>query len=262
MSAAELTPADLDDQGRADLRRLILTLADTKRMLGIRYSDWLLGAPSIEAGIAASGMAQDEWGHARLLYALLKDLGEDPMPVEHDRAPEAYASCDALDAEAGDWADVVAFMAVVDAALTVLLEGFAEGAYGPAGARAGKMIAEEGFHRDMAAAWTRRLAAGSAEARARVAAACAAVLPRTLAWMAADDAAATRLADAGILPSADALLGRFAELHGPVLAAAGVDLPTPDRSDWDAERGRGPGHPGLEAVERARGDLNRELFVE
>ena len=52
-------------------------------------------------------MAQDEWGHARLLYALLKDFGEDPVPVEHDREPEAYASCDALDAPADDWADVV-----------------------------------------------------------------------------------------------------------------------------------------------------------
>jgi 1,2-phenylacetyl-CoA epoxidase catalytic subunit len=129
VSAAPLGPADLDATLQADLRRLILTLADTKRLLGIRYSDWLLGAPSIEAGIAASGMAQDEWGHARLLYALLKDLGEDPTPVEHDRAPEAYANCDALDAPADDWADVVALMAVVDSALTVLLEAFAEGAY-------------------------------------------------------------------------------------------------------------------------------------
>ena len=57
---------DLDGTGISALRRLILTLADSKRMMGIRYSDWLLGAPSIEAGIAVSSMAQDEWGHARL----------------------------------------------------------------------------------------------------------------------------------------------------------------------------------------------------
>lgn len=247
---------------QADLRRLILTLADTKRILGIRYSDWLLGAPSIEAGIAASGMTQDEWGHARLLYALLKDFGEDPAPVEHDREPSEYASCDALDASAEDWADVVAFMAVVDNALTLLLEGFAEGSYEPAAGRAGKMIAEEGFHGEMAAAWVRRLASGSSEARSRVAAACAAQLPRTLAWMAPDDESGRRLAEAGIIPSAEVMLQRFADRHGALLAGAGVDLPDPDRSGWDPARGRGPGHPGLEAVERARGDLNRELFVE
>lgn len=252
----------LDPALQAAVRRLVLGLADTKRILGIRYSDWLLGAPSIEAGIAASGMAQDEWGHARLLYALLKDFDEDPMPVEHDRAPDAYASCDPLDAEAGDWADLVGFMAVVDAATTVVLESFAEGAYEPAAGRAGKMIAEEAFHGDMARAWVRRLAAGSPEARERIVAACAAALPRTLAWMAPDDDAARLLTEAGILAPAEALLERFAERHGPTLAAAGVVLPAPDRSGWDADRARGPGHPGLEAVERARGDRNRDLFVE
>ncbi|MEK9499651.1 1,2-phenylacetyl-CoA epoxidase subunit PaaC [Gaopeijia maritima] len=261
MSGA-LNAADLDDTLRADLRRLIVSLADTKRILGIRYSDWLLGAPSIETGIAASGMTQDEWGHARLLYALLKDFDEDPGPVEHDRDPSAYACCDALDAPADDWADVVAFMAVVDNALTIVLEGLAEGTYEPASGRASKMIAEEGFHGEMAAAWVRRLAAGSVEARQRVAAACAGVLPRTLAWMAPDDEPARRLAEAGILPAAETMLARFTERHGALLAGAGVDMPEPDRSDWDGARGRGPGHPGLEAVERARGDRNRELFVE
>lgn len=257
-----LKPEDLDEALKSDLKRLILCLADSKRLLGIRYSDWLLGAPSIEAGIAASGMAQDEWGHARLMYALVKDLGEDPMPLEYDRPPEAYCNCDALDAPAEDWADVVALMAVVDGALTVLLEAFAEGSYEPASGRAGKMIAEEAFHRDMASAWVRRLASGSPDARARLVEACSSRLPRTLAWMGADDEAAGRLADAGILPSASEIVRRFTELHGATFAAAGIAMPDPDRSGWDAERGRGPGHPGMEAVERARGDLNRELFVE
>jgi 1,2-phenylacetyl-CoA epoxidase catalytic subunit len=63
--------AALPDGARPLLRSLILTLADTKRLLGIRYSDWMLGAPTLETGIAASSMAQDEWGHSRLTYALL-----------------------------------------------------------------------------------------------------------------------------------------------------------------------------------------------
>jgi ring-1,2-phenylacetyl-CoA epoxidase subunit PaaC len=261
MTTATLGPADLDAALRLDVRRLIVCLADTKRILGIRYSDWLLGAPSIEAGIAASGMAQDEWGHARLLYALLKDLDEDPGPVEHDRPPEAYASCDPLDAPAEDWADVVALMAVVDGAVTILLEAFAGGVYEPAQSRVGKMIAEEEFHRDLARAWVRRLG-GSKVGKERLAASCARLLPRTLAWMMGNDAAGRRLAEAGVLPAPEALLERFGELWGPVLAVAGVAVPAPARDDWDEARGRGPGHPGLEAVERARGDLNRSLFVE
>ena len=43
---------------RQALRDLILALADSKRILGIRYADWVLGAPELEASIAASSMAQ------------------------------------------------------------------------------------------------------------------------------------------------------------------------------------------------------------
>ena len=42
----------LSDGGRAALERLILSLADSKRLMGIRYSDWILGSPSVETGIA------------------------------------------------------------------------------------------------------------------------------------------------------------------------------------------------------------------
>ena len=118
---------DLDGTGMSALRRLILTLADSKRMMGIRYSDWLLGAPSIEAGIAVSAMAQDEWGHARLLYAMLKDVGLDPLEVEHERPGEDYASVGALDEPFDHWAGLVAAMTVVDEAISVALLGFSRG---------------------------------------------------------------------------------------------------------------------------------------
>ena len=81
-----LDVSKLDAAGRAALERLILSLADSKRLMGIRYSDWILGAPSVETGIATSSMTQDEWGHARLLYAMLKDL---------DLSQQAAAAVDA-----------------------------------------------------------------------------------------------------------------------------------------------------------------------
>lgn len=255
---------ELDPPVRDALRRHILTLADSKRLLGIRFSDWLLGAPSIETGIAASSMAQDEWGHARLLYAMLKDFGDDPLEVEHEREPGAYASLAVLDEELGDWADVVAVMAVVDGALATALEGFAEGRYEQARSRVPKMLAEEEFHRDLAYAWVRRLAGGTQASKARIAEALLAVLPRTLGWLAPDDAAFRRLSDAGLTATAEDLEARFRRTLGPVLAEAGVDAGTveADRSDWDEARGRGPGRPAGDAVERARGDRNRALFVE
>ena len=60
------------------------------------------------------------------------------------------------------------------------------------------------------------------------------------------------------------LRSRFAERYGELLSLVDIDLSAvePDREAWDSERGRGPGHPDDESVARARGDLNRMLFVE
>ncbi|MDT8341927.1 MAG: Phenylacetic acid catabolic protein [Longimicrobiales bacterium] len=253
---------DLSEATRAALRRHVLSLADSKRILGLRYSDWLLGAPSIETGIAASSMAQDEWGHARLLYAMLKDFGEDPTGVEHDRPAECYASVPALDEPFADWAAFVAAMVVVDGALATALEGFAGGRYEPAQSRVPKMLAEEAFHRDLGLAWLRRLRDGSDEARARIAAALEAVLPATLAWLAPGDAAFQALVEAELTaPGAD-LAARFQAVYGEALRAGGVEIPEPDFTGWDEARGRGAGAPSDEVVERARGDRNRALLVE
>jgi len=256
--------ASLDEGVRRGLRRHVLTLADSKRLLGIRYSDWLLGGPSLEADIATASMAQDEWGHARLLYAMLKDFGDDPTEIEHDRPAEAYASVDPLDEPFGDWADVVAGIVVIDGALTTALASFGEGRYEPARQRAPKMVTEERFHRDLGAAWMRALAGGTAEGRARIRDACTAVLPRVLGWLAPDDDLFRVLVSEGLVASAAEMTGRFREQVGRLLEEAGIttDAFEPDRSEWDDVRGRGAGHPSDEAVERARGDRNRTLFVE
>lgn len=243
------------------LARLILSLADSKRVMGIRYSDWLLGAPSLETGIACSSMAQDEWGHARLLYAMLKELGQDPKRVEHERSDEEYASVDALDESPEDWIGLVVQSAIVDEALRVRLEGFSEGNFELAQTRVPKMLAEEALHRDFAHAWVRSLAAAD-ESRAALATAVADVLPRTLAWLLAEDDSTATLVSAGLTTGPDELRERFTAQLSPLLELIGVDMPAPDMSDWDGARGRGPGHPTGDALERARGDRNRGLLVE
>lgn len=252
------------DEVRTAFRRLLLALADSKRLLGIRYSDWLLGAPSIEAGIAASAMAQDEWGHARLLYATLKDFGDDPLQVEHERGPEAYACMDPLDEEFEDWAGVAAAIVLIDGALAVALKGLRDGGYGAIEGRVSKMLAEEEFHRALGEAWFRRLAGGSDEARERLRAAVEAFLFPVARCLAPGDAAQELLAGAGLHPSPAELRDRFADRVDPLLGALGLEAPRDAVAleAWDERRGRGPGQPAAEAVERARGDRNRALFVE
>jgi ring-1,2-phenylacetyl-CoA epoxidase subunit PaaC len=257
-----LMPGDLSAETRTALRRQVLTLADSKRILGLRYSDWLLGAPSIETGIAASSMAQDEWGHARLLYAMLKDFGEDPSAAEHERTPAEYANVSVLDEPFSDWAGFIMAQTIVDGALTIALEGLAEGRYESARARIPKMLGEEEFHRDMGLAWLRSLGRGTEEARARLAAAGSWALPRTLAWLAPADDAYGSLVEAGLAAPAASLLERFEERFSPTLGSIGVDVPEPAAQDWDPVRGRSAGAPDDEVVSRARGDLNRALLVE
>ena len=248
----------------APLSRHILTLADTKRLLGIRYSDWILGSPSIETGIAASAMAQDEWGHARLLYAMLKKLGFDPFEVEHTRPADRYYSVPALDRPFADWADFAAAVVVVDGALSVALESFAAGNFELARSRIPKMLAEEEYHRQFGSAWYARLAEAGGEAEARLSEATMAMLPSTLAWLLPGDDVYEALMDDELVWPGDRVLGRCHERLSGIFARAGIALADvdPAREGWDPERRRGPGAPGEEAVERARGDRNRDLFVE
>src|SRR5690606_36973642 len=98
----------LPEAVRNGVRDLVLVLADSKRLLGMRYAEWMLGAPELEASIACSSMAQDEWGHARLLYALLRDFGEDVGYLEHGREAEDYCNIEALDRAPESWPGLVA----------------------------------------------------------------------------------------------------------------------------------------------------------
>ena len=258
-----LAVPDLGAPEKKALTRLMMTLADSKRLMGIRYSDWILGAPSVETGIASSSMSQDEWGHARLLYAMLKECDLDPTAVEHERAAEEYASVDVLDDSFGDWAAVVAGMVVVDGGITAVMRSFAHGRCEPARSRVPKMLAEEEFHASLGAAWYRRLAKAGGEALQRLQGATEAMLPPVMAWVGADDEAARTLTAAGIIDAGPDRLAAFRDDVRDLLAEAGVDVDAVGpATEWDAVRGRGPGHPDADAIERARGDRNRMLFVE
>jgi len=248
---------------RAALVRLVMGLADSKRLMGIRYSDWILGAPTIETGVATSSMTQDEWGHARLLYSMLKHLGEDPVIAEHDRPAEAYGNLGVLDEPAEDWAALVSAMVIADGAMTAALAGFAAGRFEPAVSRVAKMVSEEVFHVSLSAAWYRRLADASEEAQLLLRAATDRQLPVALAWLGTNDAAKEALAAAGITSTAAEQVASFKDAVRSVLASGGVnvDAVAPD-SEWDVARGRGPGQPDADSIERARGDRNRALFVE
>ena len=270
---------ELSEGARAALRDLILTLADSKRVLGLRYSDKMLGAPTLEAGIAASSMAQDEWGHGRLTYALLSDFGDDPKgALEHERPAAEYRSMGPLDRPFGTWSDTVAGGLLLDTALSVQYGALLDSRYAPVHNRVQKLLDEERFHFQYSAGWARRIAPISA-VRGELSAALGGCLPEALRWLGRDEAESTRiLVEEGLVTAGPSeLRARFLRRVAPVLAELGMaeslGLTQRDGGEWscdatlswngwnDATR-RASGVLDEETAARARGDKNRAMLLD
>ena len=67
---------DLDAATRAALAELLLSMADDEFVIGFWDSEWTGIAPMLEEDVAFSSLAQDEIGHARLLYEMLAQLSD------------------------------------------------------------------------------------------------------------------------------------------------------------------------------------------
>jgi ring-1,2-phenylacetyl-CoA epoxidase subunit PaaC len=134
---------------------LVRSLADNKAALGRRYAEWAISAPSLESAVAAAAMAQDELGHARATYPVLKALG----------AEDGGADCHLplLDAELPDWPSFIAANLLVDGVLTTFVASCTDSSVAPMSQRARKILQEEGSHRVHGEAWAKRLCRSPAE---------------------------------------------------------------------------------------------------
>jgi 1,2-phenylacetyl-CoA epoxidase catalytic subunit len=208
---------------------LIGSLADNKAALGRRYGEWAVSAPTLESAVAAAAMAQDELGHARSTYPVLKQLGAPDPEAEMGRRLAV------LDDELPDWTTFIAVNLVVDGVLTAFVEASTESALEPLAQRARKMIQEEGSHRVHAEAWTRRLLKRDGSSLpARI----AEVWEEASRWLgpADDPGFAAAVADGLIAAGPRELRAGVAERIG---ALTGLTLEEPvDFAGWDAERRR------------------------
>src|SRR5205809_5569967 len=98
------------------LSDLVLSIADNKQMLGLRYAEWATRAPSLEADIAAAAMGLDDLGHSRVLYSCLEPLGEDPRGSARESDPASHRSLPYFDEPWATWPQFVAANAVLDTA--------------------------------------------------------------------------------------------------------------------------------------------------
>ncbi|HZS94745.1 MAG TPA: Phenylacetic acid catabolic protein [Chloroflexota bacterium] len=199
------------------LEILIATLADNKYFLGRRYAEWCTGAPSLEAAVAAAGMAQDEIGHARSFYPLLRDVaGEEVEPETRTD----FVNAPFLDRPFAGWVDFTVANFLFDTAIAVLLEAARGSSFRPLAHRAARILEEEQLHWLHGEGWLLRLCAGDGAMRRAVHDAVALVRPQALDFF---EIAAPELVEQGVLAlSSDELADAFEQRVGPVLAEAGI----------------------------------------
>jgi 1,2-phenylacetyl-CoA epoxidase catalytic subunit len=128
------------------LSDLVLSIADNKQMLGLRYAEWATRAPSLEADIAAAAMGLDDLGHSRVLYGCLEPLGSDPRGTERESDPASLRALPYFDEPWTEWAQFVAANAILDTAFTLMIEACVNGSVEVLQHRLRKMLMEERYH--------------------------------------------------------------------------------------------------------------------
>jgi len=134
---------------------LVLSLADCKQLLGLRYAEWCSATPTLEADIAAAAMGLDDLGHSRVLAGCLGDLGPDPRTDARMTDASDYRNVAFLDNGWTDWSQFVAANAVLDTAFTLVIEALVDGEVEVLRTRLRKMISEERYHFLHGRSWLR-----------------------------------------------------------------------------------------------------------
>lgn len=134
---------------------LVLSLADCKQLLGLRYAEWCSATPTLEADIAAAAMGLDDLGHSRVLAGCLPELGPDPRTDARMTDAKEYRNVAFLDDSWTDWSQFVAANAVLDTAFTLVIEALVEGDVEILRTRLRKMVSEERYHFLHGRSWLR-----------------------------------------------------------------------------------------------------------
>ena len=220
MPATSLSP-----QANQALVGLLARLADTKNYLGRDYAEWCSGAPTLESAVAAAAMAQDELGHARALYPLLRTLQPDIGAQGDPETRTAFVHHAFVSEPFKHWEDFVTANFLVDTAMTTLLTSAAQSTYEPLAGRSRKALQEEEMHTAHGAAWVRRMAQSGPGARSALESALLRAWDETLCWF-GPDGADDPLSENGILDATpEQLRERFLDIVGPTIAEVKLALP-------------------------------------
>ena len=162
----------LEPELRAAIADLLLTMADDEFVIGFRDSEWTGIAPMLEEDVAFSSLAQDEIGHARLLYEMRAALtGEDADRIAFHRDPSEYRHARLLDAPRSGWGFTIVRRWLYDTADSVRLAALARSSFAPLAEVVAKIRREERYHLMHLDTWLERLATRDGQPRDEVVAA-------------------------------------------------------------------------------------------
>lgn len=229
------TPDQLPPGAQNSLAHLLWAIADSKQALGFRYAEWASKAPVLEAGVAASAMAQAELGHARVLMMLLRAFPEVPAEVTNDdegRRTDLHAP-GFLERSLTTWPEFVTVNLLFDGALNTVLRSLRGSTFAPLAGRMEKMLDEERFHAMHARDWFRRLGRQSDAAREALQAATDEIWPEVLCWF-GQEGELDALVDLGVLDAgSEELRRRFVDRIMPLLNEGGVAVETESPLPWE-----------------------------
>jgi phenylacetate-CoA oxygenase PaaI subunit len=220
----------------------LLSVADTKHRIGLQISHWVTGTPALEAAVSSAAIAQDELGHARSLYSLLRDFPGAPESIgaENDlEARDIYYAPAALMPRWDSWLRVVAINVVLDNALQIAIAQMKDSTFQPLAGRIAKILQEERFHRVFGHSWMERLVQRDETIRGRLQEMIDWAWRITSQWIGPDDDPVTnQLVAAGVLGGSTAVIRKQwqADLV-PILETNGLIVPDdePSWSKWDAQ---------------------------
>jgi phenylacetate-CoA oxygenase PaaI subunit len=225
---------ELPPEVRTEISHLIARLADNKYYLGRYFAEWCSGAPTLESAVASAAMAQDELGHARALYPLLRTLQPEAGPENEPETRTVFSILSCLDAPFRAWEDFVAANFLIDGALSTVFAAAVQSSYNPLAGRSHKVLQEERTHIMHGRAWVHQLARQAGPMRTACLRALERVWPETLCWF-GPDGEEDILSAMGILDANPAeLRARFLASVAPTIEADQLALPIrPSAEGWE-----------------------------
>ena len=224
----------------------LLRRADDALVHAHRLSEWCGHAPMLEEDLALANVALDLLGQARALYqhaAALEGRGRSEDDLAYRRDAPQFRNALIFELPKGDFAHTIVRLFLASAAYLPWWRAATRSAEPVVAAVAAKAEKEVAYHLRHAGEWVIRLGDGTAESRARAAAALAALWPYTGELFAAD-AAERELVEAGLLPDPAPVRAAWDATLDRVLAAATLPRPPPGWMQSGGRRGVHTEHLG------------------